>query len=92
MFTEIIDVCEFLLAGRTSRLRAAGRGAAHRDPLGSPSAAEGGEVKPQMLDVINTLRLAHLMSSDQRFPENSQTGTRTTHDLLDQKTQNNVLT
>lgn len=26
-----------------------------RDPLGSPSAVEGGEVKPQMLDVITTL-------------------------------------
>lgn len=26
-----------------------------RDPLGSPSAVEGGEVKPQMLEVITTL-------------------------------------
>lgn len=57
------------LPAEQAGMQAAGRGAAHRDPLGSPSAAEGGEVKPQMLDVINTLRLAHVMSSDRVFPE-----------------------
>lgn len=32
-----------------------GEGDKERDPLGSPSAVEGGEVKPQMLEVITTL-------------------------------------
>lgn len=59
MFTGIIDVSDFPFACNTRRGRrrlvGGGGGDKERDPLGSPSAVEGGEVKPQMLEVITTL-------------------------------------
>lgn len=58
MFTGIIDVSDFPFACNTRRGRrrlVGGGGDKERDPLGSPSAVEGGEVKPQMLEVITTL-------------------------------------
>lgn len=60
MFTGIIDVSDFPFACNTRRgRRRLGGGEEEddkeRDPLGSPSAVEGGEVKPQMLEVITTL-------------------------------------
>lgn len=39
----------------TQTVGGGGEGDKERDPLGSPSAVEGGEVKPQMLEVITTL-------------------------------------
>lgn len=58
MFTGIIDVSDFPFASNTRRdsdIRGKRQRQRERDTLGSPSVVEGGEVKPQMLEVIITL-------------------------------------